>query len=257
MPRVKQRYVRSIAEKRFERVYHTIEGERCIYCGIANDGKFDHQPPVYVLHRFADGGLVTKRKIREHFGECKLVPCCTICNMGLGAYHGTDDDDRRREIMNWFLADERYPEDPLTLEIGRELIRRRLESLSTADIYEFPGVGRVIYINALLASMTSSGTEGSPSWLQQAQSELADWLRGSPRRKSAYFLAMANLESYELRPHARDDPRGQFFKNQPEPSPNSCLPRGLLQPTVPGAWPSPSSAAHRASARQLQLPEIL
>lgn len=215
MPRVKQRYVRSIAEKRFGRVYRRSEGERCIYCGIANDGKFDHRPPVYVLHRFADGGLVTKRKIREQFGECKLVPCCTICNMGLGAYHGTDDDDCRREIMNWFSADERYPQDQLILEIGRGLIRRRLEGLSNHDIYEFPGVGRVIYMNALIASSASSGAEGSPSWLQQVQLELADWLRGAPKRKSAYFLAMANLESYELLPHARDDPRGQLFESEP------------------------------------------
>lgn len=212
MPRVKQKYIRRIAERRFERVYHKAGGNRCIYCGIANDGKYDHQPPVYVLHRFADGGLVTKKKIREQFGECKLVPCCTICNMGLGAYHGFDDDDRRREIMNWFLADERFPEDSLILEMGRRLIMERLDGSRSLNVYEFPGVGRVIYINALMARMEGPGVaEGLPNWLQRAQTELADWLRRTPKRKSAYFLSMANLESYELCAHARDNPRGQFF----------------------------------------------
>ena len=83
MGRVKQNYKRGEAERRFQHVYAPVDGDRCIYCGMPSDGKFDHQPPVYILHRFADGGLVTKRAIRERFGQCKLVPCCTICNMGL------------------------------------------------------------------------------------------------------------------------------------------------------------------------------
>ena len=49
-----------------------------------------------------------------------------------------------------------------------------------------------------------------PNGSTVAQRELADWLRMAPRRKSQYFLAMANLESYDLLPHARDDPRGQI-----------------------------------------------
>ena len=97
MGRVKQKYNRREAEMRFQRAYETVAGERCIYCGMPNDGKYDHQPPVYVLHRFADGGLVAKKAIRERFGQCKLVPCCTICNMGLGAFHGSTDNDRMQE----------------------------------------------------------------------------------------------------------------------------------------------------------------
>ena len=41
--------------------------------------------------------------------------------MGLGAYHGKDNNDRRREIVNWFLSDDRYPEDRLMLDVGYDL----------------------------------------------------------------------------------------------------------------------------------------
>jgi len=179
---------------------------------MPSDGKIDHQPPVYVLHRFANGGLVTKKAIREQFGECKLVPCCTICNMGLGAYHGRDDNDRRREIAKWFVIDNRIADDGLFLEIGRQWIERRLQGIRGTEIYEFPGVGRVIYLNALVGMMQRqfSCPDEFPDWLSVVQSELAEWLRSTPRRKSQYFLDMANLESYDLLPHARDDPRGQF-----------------------------------------------
>ncbi|QKC85768.1 hypothetical protein EB232_33300 [Mesorhizobium sp. NZP2077] len=212
MGRVKQRYNRRQAELRFERAYETIAGEQCIYCGMPNDGKFDHQPPVYVLHRFADGGLVTKKAIRERFGQCKLVPCCTICNMGLGAFHGSTDNDRRQEIVNWLLVDERYPEDNIVLKIANRLIEDRLQGSRGIEIYEFPAVGRVVYISALVGLIEGQfgGPDEFPDWLKVTQSELADWLRGAPRRKSKYFLNMANLESYELVPDARDDPRGQF-----------------------------------------------
>lgn len=212
MGRVKQRYNRRAAEKRFEHVYQPVAGDRCIYCGMPSDGKRDHQPPVYILHRFADGGLVTKKAIREQFGECKLVPCCTICNMGLGAFHGRDDNERRREIANWFVVDERYPEDKLVMEIGRQLIEKRLQGSRGAEIYEFPGVGRVIYTHALFGFIEGqfNAPDEFPEWLLTSQSELAEWLRAVPRRKSQYFLDMANLISYDLLPHARDDPRGQF-----------------------------------------------
>ena len=153
MGRVKQRYNRRAAEQRFQHVYQPIAGDRCIYCGMPSDGKFDHQPPVYILHRFANGGLVTKRAIRERFGECKLVPCCTICNMGLGAYHGRDDNDRRRKIANWFLVTDRIPWDGMFVEAGRRMIVERLEGSRGNEIYEFPGVGRTIYINALCGFM--------------------------------------------------------------------------------------------------------
>lgn len=210
--RFKQKYVRREAEKRFARVYTPVAGERCIYCGMPNDGKFDHQPPVYVLHRFANGGLVTKREIEENFGQCKLVPCCTICNMGLGAYHGSNDTERREEIVDWFWESERFPEDKLVLALGCKLIEDRQKGKRDNSIYEFPGVGRIIYTNALggLIEGEFKGPEDFPDWLKLAQAELAEWLRATPKRKSQYFLAMANLESFDLLPHARSDPRGQY-----------------------------------------------
>lgn len=179
---------------------------------MPNDGKYDHQPPVYLLHRFADGGLVTKRAIREQFGRCKLVPCCTICNMGLGAYHGSDDNDRRQEIVNWFLLDDRFPEDRKILDLGYKLIEDRVRQQRSREICEFPGVGRVIYIEALVGFIEGdfASPNDFPEWLTFMQSELAEWLRCAPKRKSQYFLDMANLLSYELLPHARDDPRGQI-----------------------------------------------
>lgn len=212
MVRVKEKYSRRKAEKRFAHVYEAVEGDTCIYCGMPSDGTYDHQPPVYVLHRFADGGLVTKRAIREQFGQCKLVPCCSICNMGLGAYHGSDDNDRRQEIVNWFLSDDRYPEDKVILAIGHRLIEKHLQEKRGKEIYEFPGVGRVIYVSALIGLIEGDFTspDDFPEWLKMMQLELAEWLRGAPNRKSQYFLNMANLESYKLLPHARDDPRGQF-----------------------------------------------
>lgn len=210
--RIKTKYVRREAEKRFAKVYEAVAGEQCIYCGMPNDGKFDHQPPVYILHRFANGGLTTKRQIAEKFGRCKLVPCCTICNMGLGAYHGSSDTDRRKEIVNWFYDDERHPEDKLVLALGCKLIGDRLDGKRDSAIYEFPGVGRIIYLHAISGLIDGSfhGPEDFPDWLKLAQSELAEWLRETPKRKAQYFLAMANLESYDLLPHARSDPRGQF-----------------------------------------------
>ncbi len=212
MPRVRQSYSRAAAERRFARVYETVDGDRCIYCGMPSDGTYDHQPPVYVLHRFAGDRLVTKREIRERFGQCKLVPCCTICNMGLGAYHGENDNDRRREIVNWFLCDRDVPEDKLILDIGYGLIQKYLSSNREKNIYVFPGVGRAIYIEALhgLIDGKFSSPSDLPDWLKLTQSELAEWLRGAPKRKSQYFLDMASLQSYDLVPDARSDPRGQF-----------------------------------------------
>jgi hypothetical protein len=212
MARVKEKYSRRKAELRFAHVYENVKGDRCVYCGMPNDGKYDHQPPVYVLHRFADGGMVTKRAIREQFGQCKLVPCCTICNMGLGAYHGSDDNERRKEIVNWFLLDERFPEDRIILDVGYRLIADRAQQKRGSEIYEFAGVGRVIYIEAIVGLIEGgfNSPDDFPEWLKLMQSELAEWLRGAPKRKSQYFLNMANLESYELLPHARDNPRGQF-----------------------------------------------
>lgn len=212
MPRVRHSYSRSAAERRFARVYETVEGDRCIYCGMPSDGAYDHQPPVYVLHKFASGRLVTKREIRERFGRCELVPCCTICNMGLGAYHGESNNDRRREIVNWFLCDSEFPEDKLILDVGYRLIQKYLSGHREKNIYVFPGVGRVIYIEVLHGFIDGkfSSPDDFPDWLKLTQSELAEWLRGAPKRKSQYFLDMASLQSYDLVPDARSDPRGQF-----------------------------------------------
>ena len=214
MNRVKEKYSRRQAEKRFARVYEWTAGDRCLYCGMPSDGRYDHQPPIYVLHRFADGGLVTERAIREKFGQCRLVSCCTICNMGLGAYHGADDDDRRREIVDWFLHDERYPEDRIILAVGYRLLQERIQGKRGVEVYEFPGVGRAIYTEALLGIIEGhyARPDNFPQWLSTAQVELAEWLRSARARKSQYFLDMANLASYELLPHARDDPRGQLKK---------------------------------------------
>lgn len=212
MARVKEKYNRQRAERRFAHVYQATGGDRCCYCGMPSDGKVDHQPPVYVLHRFANGGLVTMRAIRERFGECRLVPCCTICNMGLGAYHGKDDADRRGEIVNWFLLDERYPEDKMVLASGYRLLQERVNGQQGPEVYRFPGVGRAVYISALVGLIDGEyeSPAGFPDWLKLAQADLSEWLRGAPHRKSQYFLNMANLASYDLLPHARDNPRGQF-----------------------------------------------
>jgi hypothetical protein len=218
MKPVKERYSRRTAEKRFARVYETVAGDKCIYCGMPSDGQYDHQPPVYVLHRFAAGSLVTAKGIRERFGQCKIVPCCTICNMGLGAYHGVDDNDRRQEIVNWFLIDKRYPEDRDILEAGSRLLDEHDQGKRGTEIYEFPGVGRVIYIEALLGIVNGEFCcpDDFPEWLKIAQTELAEWLRGARRRKAQYFLDMASLESYDLLPHARGDPRGQLGNRDKE-----------------------------------------
>jgi hypothetical protein len=197
---------------RFAQDYDIVEGTSCIYCERPNGGKFDHQPPLYVLHRFASSRLVTKRAIREKFGQCKLIPCCTICNMGLGAYHGKDDNDRRQEIANWFLLDERYPADKLILIFGYRLWDGRINQSRGTEVYQFPGVGRVIYIEALMGLVEGryDTPDAFPDWLRLMQLELAEWLRTESRRRSRYFLDMANLQSYQLVPDARDDPRGQL-----------------------------------------------
>ena len=65
MARVKETYLGRKLNT-LAHVYQFVEGDQYIDCGMQSDGKYDHQPPVYVLHRFADGGLVTLRSIREH-----------------------------------------------------------------------------------------------------------------------------------------------------------------------------------------------
>ena len=108
--------------------------------------------------------------------------------------------------------DDRYPEDALVLEVGRQLIEKRLQGRRGTEIYDFPGVGRTIYIHALFGFIEGefNFSDEFPEWLRLTQRELAEWLRAAPKRKSQYFLDMANLASYDLLPHARDDPRGQL-----------------------------------------------
>ena len=43
MARVKEKYNRKKAEQRFEHVYETVAGDKCIYCGMPSDGEYDHQ----------------------------------------------------------------------------------------------------------------------------------------------------------------------------------------------------------------------
>jgi len=73
-------------------------------------------------------------------------------------------------------------------------------------MYEIGGIGRVIYIEALegLINGKYKSPTDFPDWLKRAQTELAEWLREKPKRKAQYFLNMARLKSYELRPHARE-----------------------------------------------------
>ena len=132
--------------------------------------------------------------------------------MGLGAFHGTNDNDRREEIVNWFLLDDRFPEDKMVLDLGYKLVADRAQQKRGIEIFGFAGVGRAIYIEALLGFIKGDfdSADDFPDWLNVMQSELAEWLRGKPKRKSQYFLDMANLQSYDLLPHARDNPRGQF-----------------------------------------------
>jgi hypothetical protein len=134
----------------------------------------DHQPPIYVLHRFAADELVREKAIREKFGHCKLVLCCTICNMGLGTYNGADGNDRRREIVDWFLNGERYPEDKAILETGYQLLDERAQGKRGAEIYKFPGVGRHIYGEALLGFIEGGfkSPEDFPELLTVAQGSL-------------------------------------------------------------------------------------
>jgi hypothetical protein len=130
--------------------------------------------------------------------------------MGLGAFDGASDNHRRGEILNWFLLDERFPEDRIILEIGQKLTADRLAHSRSREIYAFPGVGRQIYIAALTGFIQGQFNShvDFPDWLSLLQSELADWLRSTPRRKRQYFLDMANLQSYHLLPHAWANPRG-------------------------------------------------
>ncbi len=112
---------------------------------------------------------------------------------GLGATRGpmTTTDV---EIVNWFLANDRYPADTVLLEFGCRLIEQRLDGNRGTEIYAIPAVGRVIFTNALLGLIHGEfqSVDDFPEWLQTTQAELAEWLREVPRRKSQYFLNMAS-----------------------------------------------------------------
>ena len=111
------------------------------------------------------------------------------------------------------MPDDRYLLDRVIVSVGRLLIEKRLDGRLGNGIYKFAGVGRVIYTSALLGLIEGEFQTFAdfPDWLQTTQAELAEWLRGAPKRKSQVpFLEMADLESYRLLPHARSDPRGQF-----------------------------------------------
>ena len=67
--------------------------------------------------------------------------------MGLGAFHGADNNERRREILNWFLAALATLRTS-SMRLGERLLAGRFEG-ERVGIYAFPGVGRIIYIEAL------------------------------------------------------------------------------------------------------------
>ena len=84
MARVKEKYSRHKAEKRFERIYETVAGDKCIYCGMPSDGEYDHQPPVYILHRFADGGLSLKKQFESNSASANWSRAVVSATWGWG-----------------------------------------------------------------------------------------------------------------------------------------------------------------------------
>ena len=58
--------------------------------------------------------------------------------MGLGAYHGTENNDRRREIVNLFLAEKEFSLDEGLLKVSYKLLEDRLNKKRCEDIYQNP-----------------------------------------------------------------------------------------------------------------------
>lgn len=194
------RYNRKSAEERFGHLYTEAPGDECYYCGMPRDG-WDHRPSLFTLHKFAEGRKVTRREIFEQFGECRLVPSCVICNMGIGSFEGENDDDRRQEILNFIdLYDDFGPKKNEwnfgVFTAAAEILFARDEGMLTDEIYAIPLVGRIIMAHALWVKMGNA--KDNEFWSKHRQ-KFADWLNGKPKRKAKHFLDMARLESYAFK----------------------------------------------------------
>lgn len=194
------RYDRKKAEARFGHLYGQVAGDACHYCDMPSDGH-DHQPALHTLHKFAKDRLVTRKQVEERFGPCRLVPCCTICNMGIGAYEGDNDNDRRLEVLGFidFYDDEgptkgEWNAGAFMVAFG--ILQARTENLVGDDIYALPAVGRAIMSHALRTKM---GEWPDDAIWKSHRERLALWMSAEPRRKQKHFLDMSGLESYGFR----------------------------------------------------------
>ena len=194
------RYDRRKAEARFAHLYAAVPGDECYYCGLPSEGH-DHRPAVHTLHNFAKTRKVTRREIEDRFGPCRLVPCCTICNMGLGSFEGTDDNERRDEILSYldFFDDDGPHKGEWSLgafTTAYEILAARTEETVGDEIYALPAVGRLIMSHAL---RVKKGEWQDGEFWHFHRVRFAAWLQGEPRRKSKHFLNMARLESYKFK----------------------------------------------------------
>jgi hypothetical protein len=194
------RYDRKKAEARFAHLYSLVSGEECHYCGFPSDGH-DHRPAIHTLHRFSKGRKITRREVEAHLGPCRLVPCCTICNMGIGSFEGADDNERREEILSFldFFNDEGPYKGEWNLgafTVAYEVLEARAEGKLSDEIYALPAVGRLILSHALRTKM---GEWRDGEFWHEHRLRLAQWLQGEPRRKAKHFLAMARLASYNFK----------------------------------------------------------
>lgn len=194
------RYDRKKAEARFGHLYTEIPGNSCHYCGLPRDG-YDHQPAIHTLHKFAKDRLITRKQIEERFGLCRLVPACTICNMGIGSFEGESDDDRRLEILGFldFYDDEGPTKGEWNygaFTVAYEILAARTQNVVGDEIYAIPSVGRLIMSHALRSKMGEWADH--PFWMEHRE-RFAMWLSAEPKRKQKHFLDMSRLESYDFR----------------------------------------------------------
>lgn len=199
------RYDRKKAEARFGHLFTVVPGDQCHYCGLPSDGH-DHRPAVHTLHRFAKDRQVTRREIEEQFGPCRLVPCCTICNMGIGSFEGEHDNDRRDEILGFldFFDDEGEQKGEWSygaFAIACEILDARAKGLLGDEVYALPAVGRLIMSHAL---RVQKGEWADDPFFHEHRERFAAWLKAVPRRKAKHFLDMARLESYKFKPGVYD-----------------------------------------------------
>lgn len=193
------KYNRKEAERRFGHLYEVVPGDSCYYCGLPGDG-VDHRPAVHTLHRFAKGRKVTRREIEAQYGQCRLLPCCTICNMGIGSFEGEGDDEYRDEILGFldFYDDEGPHKGEWnfgTFLAAMEVLEARENGILGDEVYALPLIGRLLMAQALRAM--KGEWKDDPRWKPHRERFRA-WIIAEPRRRSAHFLAMARLKSYEF-----------------------------------------------------------